>query len=275
MLSGKSAIVTGSTSGIGLGIARGLAASGANVVLNGFGDPGEIEAIRADLANGHNVRVLYSGADMADDERDRRHDRATPSKRIRRRRHPRQQCRHPVCRADRGFPGREMECDPRHQPLQRVSRHAPRGARHEEEVLGPHRQHRLGARAGRLALQVGLCVGQARHRRLDQDRSARSRRAWHHRQCGLPGLCADAAGREADPGDGQGARHHRAAGDLATCCSRRSRPSASSPSTRSRPLVERFSAPTTPARSPAPRCRSTAAGPLTDKGDYRCARQTS
>jgi len=38
MLSGKSAIVTGSTSGIGLGIARGLAASGANVMLNGFGD---------------------------------------------------------------------------------------------------------------------------------------------------------------------------------------------------------------------------------------------
>ena len=46
MLSGKSAIVTGSTSGIGLGIARGLAASGANIMLNGFGDPQEIEAIR-------------------------------------------------------------------------------------------------------------------------------------------------------------------------------------------------------------------------------------
>ena len=67
MLSGKSAIVTGSTSGIGLGIARGLAASGANVMLNGFGDAGEIEAIRGDLANGHNIKVLYSGANMADD----------------------------------------------------------------------------------------------------------------------------------------------------------------------------------------------------------------
>ena len=67
MLSGKSAIVTGSTSGIGLGIARGLAASGANVMLNGFGDPREIEAIREDLANGHNIKVLYSGANMADD----------------------------------------------------------------------------------------------------------------------------------------------------------------------------------------------------------------
>jgi 3-hydroxybutyrate dehydrogenase len=67
MLTGKSAIVTGSTSGIGLGIARGLAASGANVMLNGFGDAGEIEAIREEIANGHNIKVLYSGANMADE----------------------------------------------------------------------------------------------------------------------------------------------------------------------------------------------------------------
>jgi 3-hydroxybutyrate dehydrogenase len=66
MLSGKSAIVTGSTSGIGLGIARGLAANGANVMLNGFGDPNEIEAIREDIANGHNIKVVYSNANMAD-----------------------------------------------------------------------------------------------------------------------------------------------------------------------------------------------------------------
>jgi 3-hydroxybutyrate dehydrogenase len=66
MLSGKSAIITGSTSGIGLGIARGLAASGVNIVLNGFGDANEIEAIRRELADSHQVRVLYSGANMAD-----------------------------------------------------------------------------------------------------------------------------------------------------------------------------------------------------------------
>jgi hypothetical protein len=58
MLSGKSAIVTGSTSGIGLGIARGLAANGANIMLNGFGDSNEIEAIREDIANGHNIKVV-------------------------------------------------------------------------------------------------------------------------------------------------------------------------------------------------------------------------
>jgi 3-hydroxybutyrate dehydrogenase len=68
MLSGKSAIVTGSTSGIGLGIARGLAANGVNVMLNGFGDAAEIEAIRSEMASGHNVKVIYTGADMSDDK---------------------------------------------------------------------------------------------------------------------------------------------------------------------------------------------------------------
>jgi 3-hydroxybutyrate dehydrogenase len=65
MLRGKSAVITGSTSGIGLGIARALAAQGANVMLNGFGDAGQIERLRAELSEGHGVAVLYSGADMA------------------------------------------------------------------------------------------------------------------------------------------------------------------------------------------------------------------
>jgi 3-hydroxybutyrate dehydrogenase len=65
MLRGKVAIVTGSTSGIGLGIAEALAGAGAGIVLNGFGDTGEIERTRSDLAAKHNVRVTYSGADMS------------------------------------------------------------------------------------------------------------------------------------------------------------------------------------------------------------------
>ncbi len=60
----KNAIVTGSTSGIGLGIARAFADAGMNVMLNGFGEAGEIEAIRAGLETEHGVRVVYSGADM-------------------------------------------------------------------------------------------------------------------------------------------------------------------------------------------------------------------
>jgi len=65
MLKGKSAIVTGSTSGIGLGIARALAAQGCNVMLNGFGDGPQIEKLRAALATEHKVTVLYSSADMS------------------------------------------------------------------------------------------------------------------------------------------------------------------------------------------------------------------
>lgn len=64
MLKGKTAIVTGSTSGIGLGIARGFVEAGINVVLNGFGDPNEIEALRAELES-HGPRVTYSDADMS------------------------------------------------------------------------------------------------------------------------------------------------------------------------------------------------------------------
>ena len=60
----RHAIVTGSTSGIGLGIARALAGAGMDVMLNGFGEAGEIEEIRAGIEREHGVRALYSGADM-------------------------------------------------------------------------------------------------------------------------------------------------------------------------------------------------------------------
>lgn len=65
MLKGKVAVVTGSTSGIGLGIAAALAAQGADIVLNGFGDAAEIEKVRAGLAAQHGVKVLYDGADLS------------------------------------------------------------------------------------------------------------------------------------------------------------------------------------------------------------------
>jgi 3-hydroxybutyrate dehydrogenase len=64
MLKGKTAIVTGSTSGIGLGIATALAAEGCDVMLNGFGEPAAIERIRGGLAKEYGVRVAYSSADV-------------------------------------------------------------------------------------------------------------------------------------------------------------------------------------------------------------------
>ncbi|MCF8495097.1 MAG: 3-hydroxybutyrate dehydrogenase [Alphaproteobacteria bacterium] len=66
-LKGKTALVTGSTSGIGLAIARALAAEGADLILNGFGEPKNIEAIRQELEN-TGVGAFYSPADMAKPE---------------------------------------------------------------------------------------------------------------------------------------------------------------------------------------------------------------
>ncbi len=63
-LKGKAAVVTGSTSGIGLAIARGFAKEGANVVLNGFGKPEEIERTRAGIESEYGVKAVYSPADL-------------------------------------------------------------------------------------------------------------------------------------------------------------------------------------------------------------------
>ena len=64
MMRGKTVLVTGSTSGIGLGIAEAFAKEGANIVLNGFGRADEIAALRAKIAADCGVAVRYDGADM-------------------------------------------------------------------------------------------------------------------------------------------------------------------------------------------------------------------
>lgn len=64
-LYGRTALVTGSTSGIGLGVAEALAAQGATVVLNGFGDRMQIEDTRQKLEQSHDVAAFYHGADLS------------------------------------------------------------------------------------------------------------------------------------------------------------------------------------------------------------------
>ncbi len=64
-LKGKTALVTGSTSGIGLGMARILAAQGSNIVFNGFGDAQEIAKLQADVAQKFDVKTTYHNADMS------------------------------------------------------------------------------------------------------------------------------------------------------------------------------------------------------------------
>jgi len=64
MIKGKTALVTGSTSGIGLGIAEAFAKQGANIILNGFGDRAEIERLRVRLTESCKVNVAYDGEHM-------------------------------------------------------------------------------------------------------------------------------------------------------------------------------------------------------------------
>jgi 3-hydroxybutyrate dehydrogenase len=64
-LTGKAAIATGSTSGIGLGIAQALASAGVDVMLNGFGDAAEINQIRKDIEQSFGVKTFYSATDMS------------------------------------------------------------------------------------------------------------------------------------------------------------------------------------------------------------------
>src|SRR3546814_20580791 len=64
MLKGKHAVITGSTSGIGMALARGLAAEGANVVINGFGDADAIEKERAGIEKEFGVKALYINAEL-------------------------------------------------------------------------------------------------------------------------------------------------------------------------------------------------------------------
>lgn len=92
MLNAKSAIVTGSTSGIGLAIARALGGAGCNVVLNGLGEAAAAEALRPDIEAQQGVRPRYDTAG-----KDRGHG-AGGSTSLWRRRYPRQQPRDPACR---------------------------------------------------------------------------------------------------------------------------------------------------------------------------------
>ena len=145
-LKGKVALVTGSTSGIGHGIAAALAAAGADIMLNGFGDAAQIEALRAGMAAEYGVRVGYSGADISKPEQIAAMVAETEAK---------------LGSLDilvnnagiqfianiEDFPDRTLGRDHRVNLSARVPRHEGGDPRDEAARLGTDHQHRLGARA--------------------------------------------------------------------------------------------------------------------------------
>ena len=208
ILKGKVAVVTGSTSGIGLAYARAFAGAGANIVLNGirgagrcrknadcnrerFRGEGDLFAREYGRANGNRQHDLVCREDVWQRGR------------------ARQQCRHPACLANRGFSGRKVGRSHRNQPLLRIPCDPCRYSWHEATRLGPYHHHGVGAFAGRVALQVGLRRGQARHRGTHQDGGAGTRPVEDHLQLHQPRLRLDAAGGEADPEHDEGAQHER------------------------------------------------------------------
>jgi 3-hydroxybutyrate dehydrogenase len=161
------AVVTGSTSGIGLALARSLAEGGARVVLNGLGDPTEIERVRAELEASAGVAVRYHGADMTE-----------PA-----------EIQDLIDFAVREFgrldilvnnAGVQHVAPIDEFPLEKWDQivainlsavfHAIRAAVPvmKAQGRGPHRQHRIGAWSGGLGLQGTLRRDQARRRRPDQ-----------------------------------------------------------------------------------------------------------
>jgi len=88
MLKGKSVLITGSTSGIGKGMAGAFAKAGCNIMINGFGDADEIKSLLADLEAKNKISALYSAADMGKaDQTDQKNGQRCAG-RIRRRGYP-------------------------------------------------------------------------------------------------------------------------------------------------------------------------------------------
>jgi NAD(P)-dependent dehydrogenase (short-subunit alcohol dehydrogenase family) len=200
-----------------------MAEKGANVVINGLGDAEEIEKTRVAIEADFGVRCTYSPANMLNGD----------------------EIAGMIADAEKDFgsvdilvnnAGIQFVSPVDEFPVEKWDAiiainltsafHAIRAALPgmKTEGLGPDHQHGVRPCAGGLSLQIGLCGGQARHRRPDQDGRAGSGATGHHSQRHLPGLRLDAAGGSTDPGHHEGAGNDRGSRSRTTSCWRRSRP---------------------------------------------------
>jgi NAD(P)-dependent dehydrogenase (short-subunit alcohol dehydrogenase family) len=195
-LTGKVSLITGSTSGIGLGIARALAQAGSAVVLNGFGIAAEIAKTRDQIAADFGVKVSYSAADMTSREAIAEMIAATVAS----------HGRLDILVNNAGI----QHVAPLEQfPVEKwdaiLSINLSSAFHTTRLALPAMRQNKFG-RIINIASAHGL-VGQARHRRPDQGGCAGDCRGRHHLQRDLSRICLYAAGRSPDRRPGQGARH--------------------------------------------------------------------
>ena len=205
MLKGKTALVTGSTSGIGLATARALAQDGANIVINGFGDKAAIETERAGLEKDFGIKAIYSAADMS-----------KPA-----------EIAEMVATTEKTFGSLDVLVNNAGiQFVANIEDFPPEkwdaiiainlsSAFHSIHAAMPGMKKRKWGRIINIASahglvaspqKVGLRRRQARHRRLEQSGGDRSGQRRRHLQRDLPRLGADAAGTEADRRPRQGLR---------------------------------------------------------------------
>ena len=193
-LAGKTAVITGSNSGIGLGIAQQLAKAGADVVLNSFTDRDEDHTLASEIAEEYGVTARYIKADMSKGD----------------------ECRMLIEKAGRcdilvnnagiqhvapidEFPMEKWDAIIAINMNSAFPHHRRSAAGDARSVLGASDQCGLGPWFDRVSVQIGLCCGKTRCGWHVQSHRAGNRRGTHHLQCGVSRLCADPAGRSADP----------------------------------------------------------------------------